>query len=64
MPVGQEYLVKAGDGVTVTLPDGVTTTPGVVTSVSSVASAGNGGAGPGASPGTGAGLAPARTPCR
>jgi hypothetical protein len=39
VPVGQEYLVKAGDSVTVTLPDGVSTTPGVVTSVASVASA-------------------------
>jgi hypothetical protein len=42
VPVSQEYLVRAGDEVTVTLPDGVTTTPGVVTSVSSVAS-GSGG---------------------
>src|SRR5579859_3365913 len=39
VPVGQEHLVKAGDAVTVTLPDGVSTTPGVVTSLSSVASA-------------------------
>ena len=39
LPVAQEYLVRAGDRVTVTLPDGVTTTPGVVTSVSSVATA-------------------------
>src|SRR4029077_19057255 len=38
VPVGQEYLVKAGDSVTVTLPDGVSTTPGVVASVASVAS--------------------------
>jgi len=45
VPVGQEYLVKAGDAVTVTLPDGVSTTPGVVTSLSSVASAGGGSAG-------------------
>lgn len=45
VPVGQEYLVKAGDAVTVTLPDGVSTTPGVVASVSSVASAGSGNAG-------------------
>ena len=44
VPVGQEYLVKAGDAVTVTLPDGVTTTPGVVTSLSSVASAASGNA--------------------
>ena len=42
VPVGQEYLVRAGDEVTVTLPDGVTTTPGVVISVSSVASGGSG----------------------
>jgi Putative peptidoglycan binding domain len=42
VPVSQEYLVKAGDQVTVTLPDGVTTTPGVVLSVSSVATAGSG----------------------
>jgi hypothetical protein len=45
VPVGQEYLVKAGDAVTVTLPDGVSTTPGVVTSLSSVASAASGNAG-------------------
>jgi hypothetical protein len=45
VPVGQEYLVKAGDAVTVTLPDGVSTTPGVVTSLSSVASAAGGNAG-------------------
>ena len=55
VPVGQEYLVKAGDGVTVTLPDGVTTTPGVVASVASVASADNGGAAPEQSPGAGSG---------
>jgi len=57
VPVGQEYLVKAGDIVTVTLPDGVTTTPGVVTSIASVASSGGGssGAAPGPSPGPGSG---------
>jgi hypothetical protein len=55
VPVGQEYLVKAGDGVTVTLPNGVTTTPGVVASVASVASADNGGAAPEQSPGAGSG---------
>ena len=38
LPVNQEYLVRRGDRVTVTLPDGTTTTPGVVTAVSSVAS--------------------------
>lgn len=41
LPVSQEYLVRRGDRVTVTLPDGTTTTPGVVTSVSSVASGGS-----------------------
>jgi hypothetical protein len=57
VPVGQEYLVKAGDSVTVTLPDGVTTTPGVIASVASVASAGSGspGAAPEQSPGAGSG---------
>ena len=30
LPVAQEYLVRVGDRVTVTLPDGVTTTTGVV----------------------------------
>jgi hypothetical protein len=43
VPVNQEYLVKPGDGVTVTLPDGVTTTPGMVSSVSSVASSASSG---------------------
>ena len=36
-PSPQEYLVRRGQQVTVTLPDGVTTTPGTVTAVSSVA---------------------------
>ena len=31
LPVTQEYLVRRGEQVTVTLPDGVTTTPGTVT---------------------------------
>ena len=44
VPVGQQYLVRAGDEVTVTLPDGTTTTPGVVTAVSPVASAAGGAA--------------------
>jgi hypothetical protein len=59
VPVGQEYLVKVGDSVTVTLPDGVTTTPGAVTSIASVASSGGGssGAAPGQSPGPGPGNA-------
>ena len=43
LPVVQEYLVHAGDAVTVTMPDGVTTTQGVVTNVSKVATAGGGG---------------------
>ncbi len=56
VPVGQEYLVKAGDRVTVTLPDGVTTTPGIITSVASVASGGGAaGAAPEQSPGPGSG---------
>jgi hypothetical protein len=38
VPVEQEYLVRVGERVTVTLPDGTTTTPGVVASVSRVAS--------------------------
>jgi len=43
VPVSQEYLVRAGDDVTVTLPDGVTVTPGIVTAVSPVASTAAGG---------------------
>ena len=46
LPVGQEYLVRRGDQVTVTLPDGTSTTPGVITGISQVASAGSGGTGP------------------
>ena len=38
VPVTQEYLVKVGDQVSVLLPDGKTTTPGTITSVSAVAS--------------------------
>jgi hypothetical protein len=37
LPVGQEYLVKRGDRVSVTMPDGVTTAPGVVTGISAEA---------------------------
>jgi hypothetical protein len=59
VPVSQEYLVKTGDSVTVTLPDGVTTTPGVVTSVASVASGDNSGAAPEPPPGAGSGSGPA-----
>jgi hypothetical protein len=51
VPVGQEYLVRSGEQVTVTLPDGVTTTPGVITSVSSVASAAQSGSSAGSSAG-------------
>jgi len=55
VPVGQEYLVRFGEQVTVTLPDGVTTTLGVITSVSSVASAAQAepSAGPSSGPGGG-----------
>jgi Putative peptidoglycan binding domain len=52
IPVSQEYLVRAGDDVTVTLPDGVTTTPGTVTAVSPVASV---------APGSGSGQAQGQT---
>ena len=41
LPVTQEYLVRDGNAVTVTMPDG-TTTPGVVTAVSPVAASGGG----------------------
>jgi hypothetical protein len=59
LPVGQEYLVHRGDRVSVTLPDGTSTVPGVVTGISRVASAGPGGAGPGGSgSGGGAGAPP------
>ena len=56
--MAQEYLVRVGDRVTVTLPDGVTTTPGIVMTVSSVATATGGTPTGGASagpPGNGAG---------
>lgn len=43
LPVSEEYLIKIGDAVTVTLPDGHTTTPGTVVAMSSVASAGSSG---------------------
>jgi peptidoglycan hydrolase-like protein with peptidoglycan-binding domain len=39
LPVSQEYLVRRGQQVTVTLPDGATITPGTVAAVSSVATA-------------------------
>ena len=50
LPVVQEYLVKPGDPVTITLPDGVTTTPGTIAAIAPVATAsgsGSGGGGPG-----------------
>ncbi len=53
LPVSQEYLVRPGDRVTVTLPDGSTTTPGIISSVSAVAS--GGGAAASASPGPSSG---------
>jgi peptidoglycan hydrolase-like protein with peptidoglycan-binding domain len=56
LPVTQEYLVRPGQQVTVTLPDGVTTTPGTVAAVSSVAtSSASGGSDPTAPPGQGSG---------
>ena len=62
LPVTQEYLVRRGEQVTVTLPDGVTTTPGTVTAISSVATSSGGGGGgggggsdPSAQPGQGSG---------
>jgi peptidoglycan hydrolase-like protein with peptidoglycan-binding domain len=60
LPVTQEYLVRRRDQVTVTLPDGVTTTPGTVTAISSVATSSGGGGGgggsdPSAQPGPGGG---------
>ena len=50
LPVSQEYLVRRGDPVTITLPDGTTTTPGVIAAVAPVATA---------APGTGTGSTPA-----
>ena len=55
VPASQEYLVRAGDAVTVTLPDGVTTAPGTVAAVSPVASAA-----PGSGPGQAQGQAAAQ----
>ena len=49
LPVDQQYLVRPGDRVTVTLPDGTTTTPGVVDDLAPVATG---------SPGTGNAAAP------
>jgi peptidoglycan hydrolase-like protein with peptidoglycan-binding domain len=57
VPASQEYLIRAGDAVTVTLPDGVTTVPGTVAAVSPVASAA-----PGSSSGQAQGPAAAQGP--
>lgn len=43
LPVAQEYLVRQGDTVTVTLPDGTTTTPGVIAAIAPVATTANSG---------------------
>jgi hypothetical protein len=57
LPVTQEYLVRRGDHVTVTMPDGTTTTPGVITAVAPVATAATatGASGAGGYSGAGAG---------
>jgi hypothetical protein len=57
LPVNQEYLVRRGDPVTITLPDGTTTTPGVIATVAPVATAApsTGSGSTQASPGTGSG---------
>ena len=56
LPVAQEYLVRRGDQVSVTLPAGTRTVPGVITAISRVASAASpGGAGRSESGGTGSG---------
>jgi hypothetical protein len=56
LPVTQEYLVRRGQQVTVTLPDGATTAPGTVTAVSSVATtSSDGGQNSGGQPGQGGG---------
>ena len=58
VPVTQEYLVKVGDQVSVLLPDGKTTTPGTITTVSPVAStAATSSGGPGSGPGQNGGPA-------
>jgi hypothetical protein len=61
LPVTQEYLVKAGNAVSVVLPDGTTTVPGKVESVGSVASCpGGGSTGTG---GNGGGSTAGQSPC-
>jgi hypothetical protein len=61
VPVAQEHLVKVGDQVTVTLPDGVTTTPGTVTEISAVAASGQGGQGQNGQPPGNSGNSPPET---
>jgi peptidoglycan hydrolase-like protein with peptidoglycan-binding domain len=51
LPVSQEYLVRRGDQVSVTLPAGTRTVPGVITAISRVAIAGASGGGGQPSPG-------------
>ena len=62
LPVAEQYLVRRGDRVSVTLPDGTSTVPGVVSAISRVASTGaSGGAGepsPGPSASGGGGPGP------
>ncbi|HET6502545.1 MAG TPA: peptidoglycan-binding domain-containing protein [Amycolatopsis sp.] len=55
LPVAQQHLIKVGDAVTVTLPDGRTTTAGSVVAVSSVASAASNESGSGHPAGTASG---------
>jgi hypothetical protein len=55
VPVAQEYLVRPGDQVTVTLPDGVSTAQGVVTALASVAQPAQGDTAPSAPGQPGAG---------
>lgn len=56
LPVAQQYLVKVGDSVTVTMPDGATTVAGRVSRLSSVATdTGGQGGGGAASAGAGQG---------
>jgi hypothetical protein len=62
LPVTQEYLVRVGDQVTVTLPDGVSTTPGAVSAVSPVASGSGGDQGQGGGPAPGPSASAASTP--
>jgi hypothetical protein len=59
LPVTQEYLVHVGDAVTVTLPDGTTTTPGFIAAISTAASGAANGAGAGNGPSQGGSNQPA-----